>query len=727
MEYSDPSGIFPQIEPELTRCFPLRNLHWTSSTRPLRSISSLYVELVRDSQRSSQALSPSQDGDRIQKGGDAGTKNVRHELENRSRPASNLDLKKERRHQIPGLRQTPYLKIYFFCCNDVENYRSTWRKSIRDWVKENTRVSQNSSSANAQENHDAFEWLVVHVEHPQDDRPPSRYSKAHKDDTQGSSRSSASIIEKLRADFNNTSKPAVNRVAQVQVGQLTEVSQGGKHRASGRSGGWDDLTSKLKALILMSFDLRVTQYENDIKEKESQRNLPGWNFNTFFVLKEGLARGFESVGLVEDALAGYHELSVGLKTILEYHDAEDSADHQKGHFKHVTEDLSAVLRRLLDSEQLHDQETTNTDSSSPALTSRKLEHPQNFGDNVLDINRKPFRELILANNISKYDFQCYLFAKEVSLLLRLANVTSFGRHDDEGFSARDSSPYHSNITSSAENKAPIVDSDVPADLNLLAEICQRSLSFLTNVGRTIREELRWSIDPLSKDDRSRKGLLNTTCEDLIEDLIAAWTYSVCQSVLQMTSVDSLSTYLDPLLRQLKPRQESGQESGQEAHDGTSTFSREGLPNRTSSLHYSAQTSLTTSSPDKFPSVTTLDAMRLLPPLPPRVGYRDLAASRAQLVFVQRRVLCTVGLAHKGFETEWAQKSSLSWTSFRDMEDISLVDEQSADMLGTESRRAQLEQQRSRNFHDFSILNQYLLASITSEYSFYAAYEVFSLP
>lgn len=721
MEYSDPAGIFPQIEPELTRCFPLRNLHWTSSARPLRSISSLYIELVRDSQRSSQALSLSQDGDGIQKGGDAGAKNVAQELENRSRPGSSLDPKKERRHQIPGLRQTPYLKIYFFRCNDVENYRSTWRKSIRDWVKENTRASQNSGSANAQENHDAFEWLIVHVERPQDNRSPSRYSKAHKDDTQGSSRSSASIIEKLRADFNGTSKTAVNRVAQVQLGQLTEVSQGERHKPSGRSVGWDDLTSKLKALILMSFDLRVTQYENDIKEKESQRNLPGWNFNTFFVLKEGLARGFESVGLVEDALAGYHELSVGLKTILEYHDAEDSADHQKGHFKHITEDLSAVLRRLLDSEQLRDQETTNTDSSSPTLANRELDQSPNFGDNVLDIDRKPFRELILANNISKYDFQCYLFAKEVSLLLRLANVASFGRRDDEGFSATESSPYHSGITSSAGNKTPVVDSDAPADLNLLAEICQRSLSFLTSVGRTIREELRWSIDPLSKNDRSRKELPNATCEDLIEDLIATWTYSVCQSVLRTTSVDSLSTYLNPLLRQLKPRQESGQE----AHDGTSTISREGLPDRTSSLHHSAPMPLTTSSPDKFPSVTTLDAMRLLPPLPPRTGYRDLAASRAQLVSVQRRVLCTVGLVHKGFETEWAQKSSLSWTRSRDMEDISLADERSTEMLVTEFRHAQPEQQRNRNFNDFGILNHHLLASITSEDSFYATYEVYS--
>ncbi|KAL9615048.1 MAG: hypothetical protein Q9167_000471 [Letrouitia subvulpina] len=717
VEYSDPSGIFSQIETELTRCFPLRNLHWTSSARPLRSISSLYIELVRDSQRSSQPLSLSQDRDSIQKGGDAGAKYVAKELENHSRPDSSLDPKKERRHQIPGLRQTPYLKIYFFRCNDVENYRSAWRKSIRDWVKENTRASQNRS-ANAQENHDAFEWLIVHVEHPQDSRSPSRYSKAHKDDTQGFSRSSTSIIEKLRADFNGTSKTAVNRVAQVQIGQLTELNQGEKQKSSERSVGWDDLTSKLKALILMSFDLRVTQYENDIKEKESQRNLPGWNFNTFFVLKEGLARGFESVGLVEDALAGYHELSVGLNTILEYHDAEDSVDHQKGHFKHITEDLSAVLRRLLDSEQLRDQDTANTDSSSPVLADHQPEHPHNFGDNVLDFDRKPFRELILANNISRYDFQCYLFAKEVSLLLRLANVTSFGKHDDENFAATDSSPYYSGINSSADNKMPIVDSDAQADLNLLAEICQRSLSFLTSVGRTIRQELRWSIDPLSKNDRNRKGLPHATYEDLIEDLIAAWTYSVCQYVLHITSVDSLSTYLNPLLRQLKPPSESGQE----ARDGTSSISREGLPSRTSSLHHPAHMPLTTSSPDKFPSVTTLDAMRLLPPPPPRTGYRDLAASRAQLVLVQRRVLCTIGLVHRGFETEWAQKSSLSWTRSRDMEDIPLADEQSTEMLVTNSRHAQLEQQRSRNLNDFGILNHHLLTSITSEDSFYAAYE-----
>ena len=68
--------------------------------------------------------------------------------------------------------------------------------------------------------------------------------------------------------------------------------------------------------ILSSFDLRVREYEEHIREKESQRGLPGWNFNTYFNLKEGLARGFENVGLFDDALAVYDELSAGLEIIV---------------------------------------------------------------------------------------------------------------------------------------------------------------------------------------------------------------------------------------------------------------------------------------------------------------------------------------------------------------------------------------------------------------------------
>ena len=128
-------------------------------------------------------------------------------------------------------------------------------------------------------------------------------------------------MEKLRSDFNSSSKGAPDRIAQIRIAindvpydvlprLVPAVPSGSWETAQDAENAWSDLLAKFKSLILTSFDRRVAQYEEDIKEKAGQRSLPGWNFCTFFILKEGLARGFESVGLVEDALVGYDELSV---------------------------------------------------------------------------------------------------------------------------------------------------------------------------------------------------------------------------------------------------------------------------------------------------------------------------------------------------------------------------------------------------------------------------------
>ena len=57
----------------------------------------------------------------------------------------------------------------------------------------------------------------------------------------------------------------------VPVGAGGEGSGKNATEAATALDGWDYLVAKLKALILTSFDLRVLQYEEDIKEKEDQR------------------------------------------------------------------------------------------------------------------------------------------------------------------------------------------------------------------------------------------------------------------------------------------------------------------------------------------------------------------------------------------------------------------------------------------------------------------------
>ncbi|KAI4199656.1 MAG: hypothetical protein LQ350_004447 [Teloschistes chrysophthalmus] len=647
VEYIDPSGIYPVISGDLQRNLPLRNLHWNSATRPLRSIASLHIDLVETGVHNTLSTTIVGLDEPAVHNGAQGTGDKHVLSTGETHPSSNVATKKERRHQIPGLRQTPYLKLFFLRCSDVDAYRSIHRKQIREWIRENTPPSQSTAALNTQEFHDAFEWLIVHVILPDDGRSISRASNTVNTDTKASKRGSAAVTEKVRADFNGSSKTAVDRVAQIQITRDSESVPPARNNEEPLA-GWEDFISKTKALVLSSFDLRVTQYEEDIKERDAQRSIPGWNFNTFFVLKEGLARGFESVGLVEDALTGYQELALGLTSIIEI---EDDEGQRGDHFKSFTDEFSAELKQALQTEtpqrQRFKKESTVISFFGNSQTNDK---GHILGSNILDTNRKPFRELILANEISIFDFRCYLFAKEVSLLLRLANVS--GSPD-----LKESSASGSVETARSESQ----------DLLLLAEVCRRAMEFLAASGRMIRDDLRSSIHPLSR-GHATPGLSSvSTFDDTIEDILACWTFSAAQRILQVTRTSTLTNQLQPLLRNLS----SSDEAPSPAQSSAIDPNRVDLPRRTSSLPVHAHQATNPSSPDTFPSITSLDAACLLPPTSLQTGTQELAAQHADLELLKRRIIADVGQRYGRFGIHGIRPQASDPFRSDDMEEIAL--------------------------------------------------------
>lgn len=669
VEYTDPSGIYPVISSDLQRHLPLRNLHWNSATRPLRSIASLHVDLVKTGTGDT-SLAASQQGGAVANNGSAGPTEHPDTLRRNDQRASGTGTKKERRHQIPGLRQTPYLKLFFLRCSDVEAYRATYRKELREWVRDNTPPSQSTASINAQEFHDAFEWLIVHVVLPDDGRSISRPPNTSKQDIRNGYRGSDAVTEKIRADCNGTSKTAIDRVAQVQITREAETTSTIAPNQDSAS-GWSEFVTKAKSLILSSFDLRVVQYEEDIKEKDAQRNIPGWNFNTFFVLKEGLARGFESVGLVEDALTGYQELAAGLSAVIE---SNDGNGQQQDLFKEYTDDLSTELKHVLQAEQPHHLLETKIKSADTLGASINTDNDRVvLGSDILDTNRKPFRELILANEISIFDFRSYVFAREISLLLRLA----YGSETSNRL----------NGTSTVDDRSQDVDNDSRTpessvkDLLLLSEICRRAVNFFALASRLIRDDLRGSIDPLSKGSTKMTPSSLWTVDDPIENIVASWVYSACQCILDVTSVPSLTTQLQALLRTLEPLDETHSDS----QAPSIVSSRDGLPQRTSSLPVQRRTSPRFSMPDVLPTVTSLDAMRLLPPISTQTGTQELAAQRAELISLMRRVLTSLG-RRSGIDRFCSIDMDGSLSSKLDeMDEISL-DDAPADAKGRENTK-----------------------------------------
>jgi len=703
---------------DLNQRLPLRNLHWNSSSRPLRSISFLHIELVPDGESISQDTSASLT---------LGTSNQAKddELASDNASASNCQAsasegpRKERRHQIPGLRQTPYLKIYLLHCGDTESYKATSRKLLREWIKNHIPDSQNSTSTSKHENHDAFEWLIVHVVLPGDDTSVSRLSGYPKSDSRWPTRTSSSVIEKIRADFNGTSKSAIDRVAQVKA---TENSDTGK--VSSRPSpvvdqspeedhrGWDDLITKVKFLILGSLDLRVSQYEEDIREKESQRKLPGWNFNTFFVLKEGLARGFESVGLIQDALTGYHELAAGLNAVIGEGEANESLEQHPDLFSDHTKDVLEEFKQAALSEVI----SLKANHKSNLATAELAHVPSwshDFGSSILNTDRKPFRELILANNISAFEFQCYVFARQVSLLLRLANVVS--EHPSVTVPAMNGTVQLGHMASAAES---VPSNSEPPNLLILAEICQRALEFITSTACALRDDFRNSVKHDSRKQDDYGSLSKAQIDDIIENLVTSWTFSASQCVLKKTLVQSLFDRLQPLLCQLKPIRHGGEDSYENPVLSTNIIQRENLPSRTSSLPSRTGTASRSSSPEKNPSVTSLNALRLLPSTSSQTGFQELAAQRADLSSLSRRALSSLGLRVGGWSSGWADLASELSLNDGVMDDVSLDNDSKRDVANSAMQV---------KYHNASTItgtrNEALFSAVYSKRAFYEAYEV----
>ena len=598
------------------------------------------------------------------------------------------------------------------------------RKLLREWVREHTPPSQSSSLANKADNHDAFEWLIVHVVMLNEDSwKGPRSSGSYKGETypekatggsRWSARGSSTLIEKIRSDFNTASKTAVDRVAQIQIDGDSDSEFSTRSDLQGKEdqNGFSDLTFKLKALILASFDQRVSQYEEDIREKDSQRNLPGWNFNTFFLLKEGLARGFESVGLVEDALTSYHELSASLTAIAAGQLTRTSSGEGTNNFCEFTDDLLDALRQAIDAVKTStNQETSNDIADTPTYDN---EHGLNhLGAALLDTNRKPYRELILANKISAFDFLCYVFARQVFLLLRLANpvppkeMSPVDGASDEEYYKGDSHLQLIKRTSKANQPE--------TSLSILAEVCRQAVNFITSISRVIRTDFYSSKNHLTQLKQGQGMIPNSIVECVIENLVASWTFSACEAILEKTHAPSLLTPLEGLLVHFKEYNSISEFYRDGSLVRNHAASRENLPPRTSSLQSPNSITSGSSHPKRLPTVTLLDSVRLLPSRSLQTGSQNLAAQRADLLNLTRGVLGDLGLRHAG----WGLLAYADRPEHK-MDDIPLegaLADVSVDPVisnGTPYAPTRI-----------GIENPFVVMALSSEDNFYASYEVSS--
>jgi hypothetical protein len=436
------------------------------------------------------------------------------------------------------------------------------------------------------------------------------------------------VLEKVKADFNGSSKNAVDRVVQLK---LPKDSNNLERKSPELAAQLEDLVSKLKSLILTSFDLRVAQYEEDIREKDSQRSLPGWNFCTFFILKEGLSLGFEDVGLYEDALVGYDELSVGLDAALSEESRGTGAQHGAT-FLPYSKDLKAKAEKYLE-DVSHKAEENSDESGSDASD----DQTENGGDTTdpddrdpialdpdrypLDPNRKPYRDMILANNISVFDFRAYIFSRQLLLLLKAAKSDLIRR---ERSAARPSSQGQ---TKGAE------------DLALLSEICRRASEFIPFSSRVLRQDLEAGLAQLEEGSYE-----DGVKQEVVDNLVLSWIYSAVSQVLIQTST--------PVLQIPKVSLRTTRDLVNASIIIPFTDSRPGLPKRSSSLISPTYIPSPRSpgpesvSGGRQPSRPPLLSLKRVDPAQETAGALALVAFRGDLYLLARSALDNMGRKRK---------------------------------------------------------------------------------
>ena len=457
VEYHDPDGLFPRIEKQLSERLPLKDLRWTSPSGSLHTVNALDVDFVPTAKKPFQAPTPAHhDADDVVSNSEA-----------------------SRRHQLSGLQQTPFLGLYILRCDDKEQYKAVKRDAIRAWLDSRLPTVKGNKATIRHAAHDAREWIIFHVVLPNTTAASeSRWTRDSESEIEPSKdkilsgsnwpgKRPRSLLDRLRADFNPSGRSTLDRIAQIclqshelyvnDLALAAPVSAAPSEGHNDVNRAWTGFSDKLRSFMLITFDSRVKQYNQDIQEKESQRSLPGWNFCTFFILREGLAMTYETMAFVDEALREYKELLTAVDQALE----EWLKGQPSDVFVPFSDETCGMLQRM----------TRDGHDTTVAIASAF--------QRSLDPSRKDYRGLIAASTISAFDFKCYVHARIWALLIR--SGTQRSRKVNTG-----TNPGRSN-NNSERTRAVKETFDDPI---LLAEVCADGKQCLPLLARLLRHDLK---------------------------------------------------------------------------------------------------------------------------------------------------------------------------------------------------------------------------------------------
>ncbi|OLY80675.1 Trafficking protein particle complex subunit 10 [Smittium mucronatum] len=168
-----------------------------------------------------------------------------------------------------GWQNRPFLNILFVGnSNDNDSYKAIVKPCVHQWINQ---VSLQKTQ----------EWLIVYITTEEEfQRSISKFITKR-----------TTNLDRIRSDFQP--KKDTDRVLMLKLDN--EES-------------WLELFITIKKLILSSFEIQTIALQTDSRRMSSMRHMPGWNYCSFFILKEALAHLYYTMHAYDDSLKQYDEL-----------------------------------------------------------------------------------------------------------------------------------------------------------------------------------------------------------------------------------------------------------------------------------------------------------------------------------------------------------------------------------------------------------------------------------
>lgn len=231
---------------------------------------------------------------------------VRNKLGARaSAPHTHLSFVRSDREEVAAaraMRETfscfgkPYAHVMLLPHVELEDYRRTFRTRLKALVEGRPPAHLCSTG----------DWLVLYIILPGQISNEKNVRK---------------VFEKLRDDFNTRKKERVclldlnmgnhSRREPGAAQQLdVEESLVQHRRSASASDAWYSFLGKLASAVGHTLEERAAMADEEARRLSAMRNLRGWSFPRYFLVKEGLANMYASIGMHEDALREYLELGI---------------------------------------------------------------------------------------------------------------------------------------------------------------------------------------------------------------------------------------------------------------------------------------------------------------------------------------------------------------------------------------------------------------------------------